>query len=374
MSDRSWELEERFVMQRDAPQLSEPCTPACETSDEYRAHRLQAGGIAIEFITLGATITRLEVPGRDGECANIVLGPARLGDYGATRDYFGAIVGRLANRLRAGELPLNGHLYQLSCNDGRHHLHGGAAGFDRKQWRLVETRQDDHAASARLEYLSPDGEEGYPGRLSASVVYTLTDKNELRLDYSATTDKPTPVNLTNHSYFNLAGDGSGDILGHVLMIAADEITAVDERLIPTGELKPVKGTVFDFTTPTPIGDRINKVPINPPVGYDHNYVVRRKAADAGLVLAARVTEPKTGRTMEVLTREPGVQFYSGNFLNGTLKNRDGVPYNKHSAFCLETQHFPDAVHHPTFPSTIVEPGKAYRTTTVYRFGIDAGRQ
>lgn len=331
-------------------------------------------GMIAKVITYGATLTELVVPDRQGKAANVVAGWDRLEPYlNPAVPYFGATVGRVGNRIAKAEFTLGGQTYKLAANDGPNHLHGGRKGFDKVVWK-GESLPGSEGPAVRFTYVSPDGEEGYPGRLTASVVYTLTDKNELRLDYSATTDKPTPVNLTNHSYFNLAGDGSGDILGHVLMIAADEITAVDERLIPTGELKPVKGTVFDFTTPTPIGDRINKVPINPPVGYDHNYVIRRKAADAGLVLAARVTEPKTGRTMEVLTREPGVQFYSGNFLNGTLKNRDGVPYNKHSAFCLETQHFPDAVHHPTFPSTIVEPGKAYRTTTVYRFGIDAGRQ
>lgn len=339
-------------------------------------------GMIAKVITYGATLTDLIVPDRDGKPGDVVLGYDKLQPYLAGVPYFGATIGRVGNRIAKGRFTLSGKTYTLATNNGPNHLHGGNKGFDKVVWKA----QPLSGAAVKFTYRSPDGEEGYPGNLEATVVYTLTDDNELRLDYTATTDKATPVNLTNHSYFNLAGDGQGDILGHVLMLAADEYTPVDDTLIPTGELKPVKGTVFDFTTPTAIGARIDKVPIAPPVGYDHNFVLRKPAgyrqepgaasagADAALTVAARVTEPKTGRTMEVLTLEPGVQFYSGNFLDGTLKNRNGVAYNKHAAFCLETQHFPDSVNHQNFPSTVLEPGKTYRTTTVYRFGTDKDRR
>jgi aldose 1-epimerase len=325
-------------------------------------------GMVAKIITYGATLTELIVPDKAGRFDNVVLGYDRLEPYLAGVPYFGSTVGRVGNRIAKGRFTLDGKTYKLATNNGPNHLHGGNKGFDKVVWKAT---QAGSGSSVTFTYRSPDGEEGYPGTLDASVTYTLTDDNELRLEYGATTDKPTPVNLTNHSYFNLLGDGKGDILGHVLMIAADQITPVDDTLIPTGELKPVKGTVFDFTSPTPIGARIDKVPIAPPVGYDHNFVLR---AQPGLKLAARVTEPTTGRTMEVRTEEPGVQFYSGNFLDGTLKNRKGVPYTKHAAFCLETQHFPDSVNHPNFPSAILVPGKTYKTTTVYRFGIAEGRR
>jgi aldose 1-epimerase len=325
-------------------------------------------GAIAKVITYGATLTELVVPDRGGKPANVVLGYDRLEPYLAGVPYFGSTVGRVGNRIAKGRFTLDGKAYTLAVNNGPNHLHGGIKGFDKVVWKARAL--PGAAASIEFTYRSPDGEEGYPGTLDAAVVYTLTDDNELRLEYTATTDKATPVNLTNHSYFNLAGDGSGDILGHVLTIAADEYTPVDEALIPTGELKAVKGTVFDFTAPTAIGARIAKVPIAPPVGYDHNFVLRKADAAGAPRLAARVVEPKTGRTMEVLTTEPGVQFYSGNFLDGTLKNRHGVPYGKHAAFCLETQHYPDSVNHPAFPSTILAPGQTYRTTTVYRFGTE----
>jgi len=325
-------------------------------------------GMVAKVITYGATLTELIAPDRTGKPADVVLGYDKLEPYLAGLPYFGSTVGRVGNRIAKGRFTLNGKTYSLAANNGANHLHGGIKGFDKVVWK-AETLPGGGAAAVKFSYRSPDGEEGYPGNLDVTVVYTLTDENELRLDYTATTDKATPVNLTNHSYFNLAGDGSGDILGHVLMIAADQFTPVDEALIPTGEFRPVKGTVFDFTNPTAIGARIAKVPIAPPVGYDHNFVIR-KAEGAGPRLAARVVEPTSGRTMEVHTTEPGVQFYSGNFLDGSLKSRKGIPYNKHAAFCLETQHFPDSVNHPAFPSTILEPGQTYRTTTVYRFGVE----
>jgi aldose 1-epimerase len=324
-------------------------------------------GMVAKVITYGATLTDLIVPDRQGKLGDVVLGYDKLEPYLAGVPYFGATIGRVGNRIAKGRFTLNGQTYTLATNDGPNHLHGGKKGFDKVVWK-AETVPSKEGQAVKFTYHSPDGEEGYPGNLVATVVYTLTDANELRLDYTATTDKATPINLTNHSYFNLAGDGQGDILGHVLMLAADEFTPADATLIPTGELKPVKGTVFDFTTPTAIGARIAEVPIAPPIGYDHNFVLRKAATPNGLRLAARVTEPKTGRTMEVRTTEPGIQFYSGNFLDGTLKSRSGVPYNKHAAFCLETQHFPDSINHPTFPSTVLEPGKTYKSTTIYKFG------
>jgi aldose 1-epimerase len=322
-------------------------------------------GMTARVMTYGATLTELLVPDKAGVLGNVVLGFDTIEPYLAGVPYFGSTVGRVGNRIAKGAFTLNGKTYKLATNNGPNHLHGGVKGFDKVVWKA----EAFGSQSVKFSYRSPDGDEGYPGTLDATVVYTLTDRNELRLDYTATTDKATPVNLTNHSYFNLAGDGAGTILDHVLMIAADRMTPVDENLIPTGRLEPVKGTVFDFTTPAAIGARIAKVPIAPPVGYDHNYVLREKGpvAGDGLTLAARVTEPKSGRVMEVSTVEPGIQFYSGNFLDGTIKNRKGVPYEKHAAFCLETQHFPDSVNHPGFPSTILEPGKTYRTTTVYAF-------
>ncbi len=324
-------------------------------------------GMVAKVMTYGATLTELHVEDASGKPVNIVLGYDRLEPYLAGTPYFGATVGRVGNRIARAEFTLDGKTYKLAANDGPNHLHGGVKGFDKVVWRAEEVKSPTGPA-VKFTYRSPDGEEGYPGTLDVSVTYTLTDANELRIDYRAVADKPTPINLTNHSYFNLAGDGSGDILGHIVTIAADKMTKVDERLIPTGEIVPVKGTPWDFDTPTAIGARIKQVPGGPPVGYDHNYVLRKTDAKGLPELAARVVEPKSGRTMEVLTTEPGMQFYTGNFLDGSLKNRNGVPYTQYSAFCMETQHFPDSVHHPAFPSTILRPGSEYTSTTIYRFG------
>jgi aldose 1-epimerase len=327
-------------------------------------------GVVARVTTYGATLTELLVPDRAGALGNVVLGFDTIEPYLAGVPYFGCTVGRVGNRIAKGTFTLGGKTYTLATNNGPNHLHGGLKGFDKVVWKAEVVPSSDGQQAVKFTYRSPNGEEGYPGNLDVAVVYTLTDGNELRLDYTATTDKATPVNLTNHSYFNLAGDGAGTILDHVMMIAADEMTPVDDTLIPTGKLAPVKGAVFDFTAPTAIGARIEKVPIAPPIGYDHNYVLRKAEggeAAGALALAARVTEPRSGRVMEVRTSEPGIQFYSGNFLDGTIKNRKGVPYEKHAAFCLETQHFPDSVNHPNFPSTILEPGQTYRTTTVYAF-------
>jgi aldose 1-epimerase len=323
-------------------------------------------GMTAKIMTYGATLTELIVPDKAGQPANVVLGFDTLAPYLAGTPYFGATIGRVGNRIAKGTFTLGGKTYHLATNNGPHHLHGGNVGFDKVVWKAEVISAKDGQA-VKFAHRSPDGDEGYPGTLDVTVVYTLTDANELRLDYTATTEKPTPLNLTNHSYFNLAGEGHGLILDQVMMIAADSFTPTDDLLIPTGKIAPVTGTVMDFTQPTPLGARIEKVPVAPPIGYDHNYVLRPAPAGHAMRLAARVVEPKSGRTMEVRTTEPAIQLYTGNFLDGTIKNRNGVPYQKHSAFCLETQHYPDSVNHPNFPSTILEPGKTYRSTTVYAF-------
>ena len=323
-------------------------------------------GMTAKIMTYGATLTELIVPDKAGKPANVVLGFDTLAPYLAGTPYFGATIGRVGNRIAKGTFTLGGKAYHLATNNGPHHLHGGNVGFDKVVWQAEVIPAKDGQA-VKFTHRSPDGDEGYPGTLDVTVVYTLTYANELRLDYTATTDKPTPLNLTNHSYFNLAGEGNGLIRDHVMMIAADEFTLNDDLLIPTGKILPVKGTMMDFTQPTPLGARIDKVPVAPPIGYDHNYVLRK--AGGTLTLAARVVEPKSGRTMEVRTTEPAIQLYTGNFLDGTIRNRNGVPYQQHAAFCLETQHYPDSVNHPNFPSTILEPGKAYRSTTVYAFSV-----
>jgi aldose 1-epimerase len=320
-------------------------------------------GVKAKVMTYGAILTELEVPDRDGKLGDVVLGFDDLKGYLAGHPYFGATVGRVANRIARGKFTVDGKEYTLATNNGPNALHGGRKGFDKAVWKAVPVESRDGVA-VRFTYHSSDGEEGYPGDLTATVTYTLTDRNELRLDYTATTGKPTPVNLTNHTYFNLAGPAAGDILGHELMLAAERYTPVDDTLIPTGEIKPVRGTPLDFTTPATIGSRIDQLR-GEPGGYDHNFVLR--GGGKSLALAARVREPKTGRVMEMDTTEPGVQFYTGNFLDGSLKGKGGVVYRKHQGFCLEAQHFPDSVNHPNFPSMILRPGQTYRQTTVYKF-------
>lgn len=319
-----------------------------------------ANGAVLKVINYGTIITELHVPDRAGRLGDVVLGFDNLGQYLAGHPYFGCTVGRVANRIAGAKFTLEGKTYTLAANDGPNHLHGGLKGFDKVLWQ-AEVQND---ASVKFTYTSPDGEEGYPGNLAVTVVMTWTDQNELVLEYTATTNKPTPVNLTNHSYFNLASEG--DILGHVLMLSASQYTPADASLIPTGEIKPVAGTPLDFTMPTPIGARFDQLDTNPR-GYDHNFVINR--AGKGLALAARVFEPNSGRVMEVFTTEPGVQLYTGNFLDGSLKGKRGVVYSQYTGFCLETQHFPDAVNKPAFPSIILRPGHTYHQTTVYRFSV-----
>jgi aldose 1-epimerase len=322
-----------------------------------------ASGTKAKIMTYGAILTELHVPDRDGKLADVVLGFDNLKDYLAGHPYFGATVGRVANRIAKGEFTLGGKTYKLAVNNGPNSLHGGKKGFDKVVWEAEPVTVPD-AAAVKFTYVSKDGEEGYPGNLTATVVYTLTNNNALRLDYTAKTDKATPVNLTNHSYFNLAGPKSGDILGHELTLNADRYTPADDTLIPTGEIKPVKDTPLDFTKPRKIGERIEQIKADP-VGYDHNYVLNSGGKE--LALAATVREPKSGRVMEMYTTEPGVQFYTGNFLDGKQTGKDGVVYKKHGGFCLEAQHFPDSVHHDNFPSMILKPGETYKQTTIYKF-------
>jgi len=324
-----------------------------------------AAGMTAKIITYGAILTELDVPDRSGTLGDVVLGFDNLKDYLERNPHFGSTVGRVANRIAKGKFTLDGKEYTLAINNGPNSLHGGLKGFDKVVWK-AEPKPAPTGAAVELSYLSKDGEEGYPGNLSVTVVYTLTDDNALRIDYTAKTDKATPVNLTNHTYFNLDGAKSGDILDHELMIVADKYTPTDNTLIPTGEIKTVKDTPLDFTQPRRIGARIDQLKDYPGGGYDHNFVLGSGVTDEPK-LAVRVRAPKTGRIMEMYTTEPGVQLYTGNFLDGKLTGRGGVVYKKHAGFCLEAQHFPDAVHHDNFPSIILKPGETYRQTTIYKF-------
>jgi aldose 1-epimerase len=325
-------------------------------------------GMEVQAIAYGAIITAIKVPDRNGKIADVVLGFDSPDQYWhePTPPFFGAVVGRYGNRIAKGKFTLDGKTYSLAINNAPNSLHGGNKGFDKQVWE-VTTKNVANLPSAMFTRTSPDGEEGYPGTLQARVIYTLTETNELIVDYHATTDKATPVNLTQHSYFNLAGEGSGTILDHVLTIDADRYTPVDSTLIPTGELAPVDGTPFDFRKPTAIGARINdqNAQLKNGTGYDHNWVLNRKGT--GLQHAVTLTDPKSGRTLDISTTEPGVQFYTGNFLDGTIKGKGGKVYGLRSALCLETQHYPDSPNQKNFPSTILQPGKTYDTRTVFTF-------
>ncbi|MCJ7728577.1 MAG: galactose mutarotase [Sedimentisphaerales bacterium] len=318
--------------------------------------------LTAKITTYGGIIVSVEAPDREGKPGDIVLGFDTLDGYLKSHPYFGAIIGRYGNRIGGAKFKLDGKEYKLAANNGANSLHGGIMGFDKVVWKIEKAEAEGNRAELKLGYLSKDGEEGYPGNLKCIVTYTLTADNKLEMKYEATTDKPTVVNLTNHAYWNLAGQGSGDVLGHELMINADKYTAVDKELIPTGELKSVKDTPLDFTKPMTIGSRIEQVDIK---GYDHNYVLKGKAGQ--MKLAARVYEPASGRVMEIQTTEPGIQFYSSNWLDGTLKGKEGKVYNKHGAFCLETQHYPDSPNKPNFPSVVLRPGQKYETVTVHTF-------
>lgn len=330
-----------------------------------------ADGFAVEITNYGGTVVRVLAPDRHGRLADVVLGFGSVEPYLAQSPYFGCIVGRVGNRIAHGRFTLDGQTYQLATNNSPAgipcHLHGGKVGFDKRLWSAEPTLRDGQPA-LRLTLTSPDGEEGYPGTLQAEVVYSLTPDRGLRIDYGATTDRATPVNLTNHSYFNLRGEGDGTILDHELMIVADRYIPVTPGLIPIGQPAPLAGTPLDFRQPRAIGARIDATDeqLTRAHGYDHTYVLAG-AMRPDPVLAARVLEPVSGRVLEVFTTEPGVQLYTGNFLDGTLTGKAGRPYPMRSGFCLETQHFPDSVNQPAFPSTILRPGQTYRSTTVYRF-------
>ena len=323
-------------------------------------------GTEIKITNYGGIVVSLIVMDRNGNPEDVVLGYDNLDEYIKNNPYFGSIVGRFGNRIARGKFTLNGVEYTLAQNDGENHLHGGIRGFDKVVWRAEEVKNDDYRGLS-LTYVSKDGEEGYPGNLSVKVIYTLTNNNELKIEYFAETDKATVINLTHHSYFNLAVAGSGNILGHEMMINADRFTPIDETLIPTGELQSVKNTPMDFIQPVTIGSRIEQdyEQLILGKGYDHNWVLNNP--DGSLTLAARVYEPVSGRVMEVYTTEPGIQFYSGNFLDGTITGKEGKVYIKRDGFCLETQHFPDSANKPHFPSTVLKPGETYKQITIYKF-------
>ena len=353
-----------------APQKKEtsmPTTTADTLGTKIDLQTLQnKNGLKMSVTNFGGKIVSLWVPDKSGTLGNVVLGYDSVEKYINGNKSFGATIGRYGNRIAKARFSLDGIEYKLTANNGVNTLHGGPNGFNNVYWNVKPVAASNGSA-LEMTYLSKDGEEGYPGNLSVKVTYTLTEQNEVVIDYEATTDMATIVNLTNHSYFNLAGEGSGDILNHEITINADRFTPVDAGLIPTGELKPVKGTPFDFLKPHKIGERIDQEDPQLKIGkgYDHNYVLNKKSNE--LSLAATVVEPSSGRVMEVLTTEPGLQFYTGNFLNGKDIGASGKPYGFRTAFCLETEHFPDSPNQKEFPSTVLRPGELYKQQTIYKF-------
>ena len=349
--------------------------PFGELADGTVVHRhtLDNGrGLVVRVLTYGGILQSIEVPGRDGRPANVVLGFADLDTYvHGNTPYFGALIGRYANRIAGGRFTLDGRTHRLPINNPPNSLHGGTEGFDKRVWTVTDAGDSD-TAGVELAYTSPDGEMGYPGTLAVQVRYSLTTDNELRIDYRATSDAATHLNLTNHSYFNLAGEAAGSIEAHRLELFAGQFTPTDATNIPTGEVAPVAGTPFDFTWPHAIGERIedDDEQLRFGQGYDHNYVVDRPSGGAGtLVPAARVEDPASGRVLEVLTSEPGIQLYSGNQLDGTLTGPGGAVYGRRTGLALETQHYPDTPNQPGFPSTVLRPGQVYQSATVYRFSV-----
>ncbi len=316
-------------------------------------------GMTVKITNYGGIVTSIVTRDKNGNPGDVVLGFDSLSGYLVEHPYFGALIGRYGNRIAKGKFTLEGKEYTLATNNGPNHLHGGIKGFDKVVWTPEEVNN-----GLKLTYVSKDGEEGYPGTLTTTVIYTLNDNNELRIAYEARTDEATPLNLTNHSYFNLAAGQAENALNHVLFLQADSFTVVNETLIPTGELRPVKSSAMDFTTPQAIGKRIKQVP----GGYDHNFVLTKKRGE--MSLAATVYEPTSGRVMEVYTTQPGVQFYSGNFLDGSLTGKGDKKYVKHYGFCLETQHFPDSPNQPKFPNTVLKPGETYKHNTMYKFSAE----
>jgi aldose 1-epimerase len=351
-----------------APRISS--APFGELEDGTKIERWtleNTGRVRVQILTYGGIVQSIRVPDRRGRFANVALGFDDLDDYVERNPYFGSITGRYANRIARGRFTLDGRRYRLATNNGPNHLHGGTPGFDKRVWTATPVPGDESVA-LKLAYVSPDGEEGYPGRMPVEVTYTLTESSELRIDYRATTDKPTIVNLTNHTYLNLAGEGSGTVLDHELTLYADRYTPVDETLIATGRIAPVAGTPMDFRRPRVIGDRIRESFAQLLIGrgYDHNWVLDRRSDD-GLERAARLRDPDSGRTVIISTTEPGIQFYSGNFLDATLVGPAGRAYRQGDGLALETQHFPDSPNQPRFPSTVLRPGQESRTPTVYSF-------
>ncbi|HEY9509373.1 MAG TPA: aldose epimerase family protein [Verrucomicrobiae bacterium] len=326
-------------------------------------------GAEAKIMTYGGIVQSLKMPDREGNFSDVVLGFDNVQDYVKGSPYFGALIGRYGNRIGDAKFTLEGKTYTLAPNNNGNTLHGGLKGFDKVIWTVEKADVTSNGPELKLNYLSKDGEEGFPGNLNVTATYTLTDDNELRLEYTATTDKPTVVNLTQHSYFNLRGQGNGDILGHIVYIDADKTTPTDSELIPTGELASVDGTPFDFRKPTAIGARINdpNTVLQYGPGYDHNWVINKPLGKLGL--AARVFEPTTGRVLEVLSTEPGLQFYAGNFLDGTLTGKDGKVYQRRTAFAMEPQHFPDSPNKPQFPTTELKPGQTYHNVIIYKFSV-----
>lgn len=351
--------------QKNSPQISRQPFGSTPDGTAVELYTLRnSKGVEARISNYGGLVISLKVPDRTGAMGDVTLGYDTLAGYLKETPYFGALIGRYGNRIANGKFTLDGRQYTLATNNGPNALHGGLKGFDKVVWepKVIVTPQ---GPALQLRYLSRDGEEGYPGNLDVTAIYSLTEDNGLKVEFTATTDKATVVNLTHHSYFNLAG--SGDILGHVVKILSDKFTPVDSTLIPTGELRPVAGTPFDFRTPTAIGARIgqNDEQLKFGGGYDHNWVINKPAGE--LALMAEVYEPKTGRVMEVLSTEPGLQFYSGNFLDGTITGKYGQVYAHRTGFCMEPQHFPDSPNKPSFPSVVLRPGQVYRNTMVYRF-------
>ncbi|MBN2090119.1 galactose mutarotase [candidate division KSB1 bacterium] len=328
-----------------------------------------SNNMQVHITNYGGIITSVIVPDKNGKLSDVVLGYDNLDGYLKATPYFGCIVGRYGNRIAKGQFTLNGKTCSLATNNGPNHLHGGIVGFDKVVWSVKEITDKD-VLGLELSYMSKDGEEGYPGNLSVKVIYLLTNQNEIKIEYLATTDQATVVNLTNHSYFNLKDAGVTPILDHQLMLDADAITPVDSTLIPTGEFMPIAGTPFDFKKLTPIGEQINAdhEQIKYGLGYDHNFVLNGNAGELRLI--GKVHEPTSGRILEVLTTEPGIQFYSGNFLDGSITGKNGAVYHQRHGFCLETQHYPDSPNQPNFPSTVLNPGEKYQTTTIYKFSAE----